>query len=201
MSEPGRQPSKSPVTRAYVAFGSNMGDRLALLQRGVEQIGVLAGAPATAEASTAPHRPTLRASSVYETSPVGGPVRQPAFLNAVVEISTLLDAEELLARLTLIERQAGRVRGVPDGPRSLDLDLLLFGEQIVETPCLLVPHPRLHQRRFVLEPLAELAPDLVHPRLHRTIEHLRAAAQREYPDQRVERTAVALQVRSCVAPS
>ncbi|MCC7293859.1 MAG: 2-amino-4-hydroxy-6-hydroxymethyldihydropteridine diphosphokinase [Phycisphaerales bacterium] len=190
------------VTRAYVALGSNIGDRLALLQHGLEMIAVLAAAPdagslpadaalASGASSMLPSS-NLRASGVYETSPVGGPGGQPAFLNAVVEVSTLLHAEELLARLMLIERQSGRVRGVLEGPRSLDLDLLLFGDQWIEKPRLHVPHPRLHQRRFVLEPLSELAPDLVHPRLHRTIGHLRAAAEREYPDQRVERLTVAL---------
>ncbi len=221
MFKPGRDPSISPIIRAYVALGSNLGDRLALLQHGVEMMTVLAAAPqvvapqaAASDADTprtgAPHAAAasgvspssnIRASGVYETSPVGGPVGQPAFLNAVVAVSTLLSAEELLAQLMLIERQAGRARGVLDGPRLLDLDLLLFGEQVIETSRLHVPHPRLHQRRFVLEPLAELAPDLLHPRLRRTIEHLRTAAQREYPDQRVERLAVALQVRSSGAPS
>lgn len=213
MSKLRHDQAMSDVTRAYVALGSNMGDRLALLQHGFEMLTVLAaapqvatpqaaapdavfphtGAPHAASASGASLSSNIRASGVYETSPVGGPVGQPAFLNAVVEISTPLSAEELLAQLMLIERQAGRVRGVLDGPRSLDLDLLLFGERLIETSRVCVPHPRLHQRRFVLEPLAELAPALVHPRLQRTIEQLRAAAEREHPDQRVARLTFTLQ--------
>lgn len=106
-----------------------------------------------------------RLSSIYETEPVSD-VRQPSFLNMVVELGNPLPPpEQLLARLLRIEFALGRIRDIKDGPRTMDLDLLLYGEFESDTEFLKLPHPRLHLRRFVLEPLAEIAPHVVHPAL------------------------------------
>jgi 2-amino-4-hydroxy-6-hydroxymethyldihydropteridine diphosphokinase len=140
------------MTRAYVALGSNLGDRQAALR------GALAGLAAT------PGVTRVAASAFYETEPVGPP--QGPYLNAVAALDTTLDAFALLARLLALEQAAGRRRGAErNAPRTLDLDLLLFGDACIDAPELTVPHPRLHERAFVLVPLAELAADVVHPRL------------------------------------
>jgi 2-amino-4-hydroxy-6-hydroxymethyldihydropteridine diphosphokinase len=110
----------------------------------------------------------LRRSSVYETDPVGY-LDQPAFLNMVVAVETSLSPRELLARLLKIERELGRVRTFRNAPRIIDLDILLVGSMILDEPDLQVPHPRMMERRFVMEPLSEIAPDLVHPITGRTI--------------------------------
>jgi 2-amino-4-hydroxy-6-hydroxymethyldihydropteridine diphosphokinase len=139
------------VTRAYVALGANLGDRERTLREAVDALAAEAGIEVVA------------VSTLRETEPVGVG-EQPLFLNGAAELETTLTARELLDRLLAIEQRFGRVR-VPreHGPRTLDLDLLLYGEDEIEEPELRVPHPRLHERRFVLEPLAELAPGLVVP--------------------------------------
>lgn len=147
---------------AYLALGSNLGDRQQTLERAV-----------TALADT-PGVRLGRRSALYETAPVGGPAGQGAYLNAALEVHTTLSADDLLARMLAIEADLGRVRGLPDAARTIDLDLLLFGDEMRDTPALQLPHPRLHQRLFVLEPLAEIAPGVVHPRLRRTVAGLRA---------------------------
>ena len=150
--------------RAYVGMGSNLGDRAAHLLRGVR--GMLAAGLRVA-----------RLSAVYETEPVGVPDAQPAYLNMVAELSTPLPPpEELLALLLEIERAEGRRRDRPLAPRTLDLDLLLYGDVHASSASLVLPHPRLHLRRFVLAPLAELAPGLKHPTLRRSGAELLAAA-------------------------
>jgi 2-amino-4-hydroxy-6-hydroxymethyldihydropteridine diphosphokinase len=128
------------VTLAYVGLGSNMGDREALIRRAAEAIGA------------------RRLSSVRETEPWGYEA-QPAFLNAVAELETTLAPGQLLDHLLDVERRLGRDRVGPKwGPRTIDLDLLLYGDEVVDEPGLQVPHPFLLERLFVLEPLAELAP-------------------------------------------
>ncbi|MBV8258864.1 MAG: 2-amino-4-hydroxy-6-hydroxymethyldihydropteridine diphosphokinase [Actinobacteria bacterium] len=138
--------------RAFVGLGSNLGDREATIRAAVAALGDEAGVEVVA------------VSTLRETDPVGY-VDQPPFLNGVAELETELPARDLLERLLAVERRFGRVReGIPaQGPRTLDLDLLLYGDDELDEPGLTVPHPRLHERRFVLEPLAELAPGLVVP--------------------------------------
>jgi 2-amino-4-hydroxy-6-hydroxymethyldihydropteridine diphosphokinase len=133
------------VTRAYVGIGANLGDREAAIRRAAELIGA------------------ARLSTIRETEP-WGLVEQPLFLNAVAQLESDLTAPSLLARLLEVERELGRVRGGPRwGPRVIDLDVLLYGDETIDEPGLTVPHPRLHERLFVLEPLAELDPHLVVP--------------------------------------
>jgi len=145
------------MVEVYIALGSNLDDRLAWLREARHCLGgVLTG---------------LRTSSIYETDPVGYE-QQPRYLNAVVAGTTDLTPFDLLHMVQMIEADLGRVRPFPNAPRTIDLDLLLYDELMLETPDLTLPHPRLHERFFVLVPLAELAPGLRHPRLNQTIEEL-----------------------------
>ena len=153
--------------KAFVALGSNLGDRGALL---------LAGRDALSRLSETRE---VGASSVYETAPVG-PVDQGSYLNAVVVLETALAPSVLLRHMLAIEASHGRRReGQTErfGPRTLDLDLLLYGDECVDEPGLEVPHPRLHERAFVLEPLCEVGPDLVHPRFGKALEIYRERAE------------------------
>lgn len=145
--------------RAYVGLGSNLGDRAGHLLLGVR--GMLNAGLRVA-----------RLSSIYETEPVDV-TDQPAFLNMAAELAAPLPRpEQLLARLLRVEYLAGRTRERERGPRTLDLDLLLYGGLVTQSELLTLPHPRLHLRRFALAPLAELAPDLLHPALRQTIAQL-----------------------------
>jgi 2-amino-4-hydroxy-6-hydroxymethyldihydropteridine diphosphokinase len=136
--------------RALLGLGSNLGDRLANLQAVVDLLGRRPGVH------------VLRSSRVYETDPVGGPP-QPKYLNAVVEIETSLEPHELLSACLEVEGELGRVRVERWGPRTIDVDLLTFDERTVDEPDLVVPHPRMHERAFVLLPLAELDADPMLP--------------------------------------
>ena len=149
------------MPRAYVGLGANLGDRAATLRRAIE---LLAAHPRVEQVSV---------SELRETEPVGV-VGQPRFLNGVAAVETTLSPRELLDLLLGVERALGRVRGERWGPRTVDLDLLLYGDEDVSEPGLRIPHPRLHERRFVLEPLAELAPDLAIPGRGRLSELLAA---------------------------
>jgi 2-amino-4-hydroxy-6-hydroxymethyldihydropteridine diphosphokinase len=147
-------------TDAYIALGSNRGDRELNLLRAVAEIGKLPGCRVTG------------VSAFYETTPVGI-IDQPSFYNGVLRLATELSPRELLERLLDIESTVfGRIRTVQWGPRPMDLDLLLYGSMIVEEEGVIVPHPRMAGRRFVLQPLSDLAPGLVHPVLGQTIAHL-----------------------------
>ena len=139
------------MTRAYVGLGANLGDREHTLHAAVDALAAEDGVEVVA------------VSTLRETEPVGVG-EQPPFLNGAAAVDTALDARDLLERLLAVEHRFGRVR-VPGehGPRTLDLDLLLYGGAEIDEPGLVVPHPRLHERRFVLEPLAELAPGLLVP--------------------------------------
>ena len=148
------------IQNAYISMGSNLGDRAGYLLLAVR--GMLAAGLAV-----------KRLSSIYETEPVVL-VDQPSFLNMVAELRADIpfSAEQVLARLLRVEHALGRSREVPMGPRTIDLDLLLYGVETRATELLTLPHPRLHLRRFVLTPLFELCPTLVHPTLGRTISDL-----------------------------
>jgi 2-amino-4-hydroxy-6-hydroxymethyldihydropteridine diphosphokinase len=147
-------------TTAYVSLGSNLGDRAGNLLLGIR--GML----------DAGHEVT-RLSQIYETEPVET-FAQPIFLNMVAElrVEARLKPEELLEQLLRVEQLLGRKRDAIKGPRTIDLDLLLYGEQVVDNKRLTLPHPQFHRRRFVLVPLAELSPNLEHPVIHRTITEL-----------------------------
>jgi 2-amino-4-hydroxy-6-hydroxymethyldihydropteridine diphosphokinase len=140
------------MTRSFVGLGSNLGDPQEQIRRALELLAAEEGVEVVA------------VSALRETDPVGYE-DQPRFLNGAAELRTSLPARELLGRLLAIERRLGRVRGEGPrfGPRTIDLDLLLHGDEVVAEPGLVVPHPRLHERRFALEPLAELDPALEIP--------------------------------------
>jgi len=147
--------------KAYVGLGSNLGDRAAYLLAGLSAL------------SRLPETRLLRLSPVYETDPVGPP--QPLYLNLVAELETGLPPRVLLSEMLRIEERLGRERKERFGPRTLDLDLLLYGDLVLEEEGLRVPHPRLHQRAFVLVPLLDLLPGGRHPLLGRTFAELLAA--------------------------
>jgi 2-amino-4-hydroxy-6-hydroxymethyldihydropteridine diphosphokinase len=138
------------VTHAFIGMGSNLGDRVAALQSGIDALAATAGVR------------VLAASSVYETEP-WGITDQPAFANAVALLEVTVTAEDLLAACKRVEAEAGRVAAIRNGPRPLDLDILLFGDHTIATPELTVPHPRLLERDFVVTPLLEIAPDATLP--------------------------------------
>ncbi len=151
----------SAVRNVYVGIGSNVGDREQTIRAAVRQLGEM------------PSTLVQRVSCVYDTEPVGD-VEQPNFLNAVAEVETPLDPRTLLWHLLLIETRLGRVRTRRWAPRTIDLDLLLYADRIVEDDGLSVPHPEMLRRAFVLVPLVELAPRFVHPVSGRAlVEHLR----------------------------
>ena len=150
--------------KVYLGMGSNLGDRKGNLDRAVELLS---------------DRVRIeQLSSIYETEPVGSS-EQPRFLNAVLEVSTGLGPFQLLSVVKGIEVVLGRVPGRPNAPRPIDIDILFYEDQVIDTPSLTVPHPRPSERAFVLIPLAELAPDLVHPVSGRAIKELAAAQGQE----------------------
>lgn len=144
----------------YLSLGSNSGDRLENLARARDRL-------------VAADIRILRTSSVYETAPRDVP-GQPWFLNQVIEAESTLLPRQLLSRLQKIERDMGRKRTVAKGPRNIDIDIVFFGGSVISMPDLEIPHPRMAERRFVLEPLAELAPELRHPVLNRSVREMLA---------------------------
>ena len=154
-----RKPHRVPEL-AYLSLGSNIGDRARNLNAALDRLRALGD--------------VIAVSSFYETEPVEF-TAQAWFLNCTIALRTEKTPQELLAGILEIEQHLGRRREQPKGPRIIDIDILLFGISIVDDPGLTIPHPALHERRFVLEPLAEIAPDAYHPIFKRTIRELRDA--------------------------
>jgi 2-amino-4-hydroxy-6-hydroxymethyldihydropteridine diphosphokinase len=146
------------LKRVYLSLGSNIGDREAHLRLAVERLALQ-------------DVRVLHASRIYETEPVDY-IDQAWFLNQVVEAETILFPMQLLTRIGRIERELGRTRTIRKGPRTIDIDILFYAAAVVETTRLAIPHPRIAERRFVLAPLAELAPDLRHPVTHRSVRQM-----------------------------
>lgn len=144
------------MARVFVGIGSNEGDRFQLISSAVQAMGAVDGIQ------------VVQMALIVQTEPVGGPPQGP-YLNTVVELNTTRDPQSLLAVLQAIERRLGRLPSSTRwAPRPIDLDLLLYGEAVIREPNLIVPHPRMHERRFVLEPLVQLAPEVRHPILDTT---------------------------------
>ena len=152
----------------YIGLGSNVGDREANLKSALETLGKQDGVE------------IAKVSHFYETDPVGGPP-QGKYLNGAAELATTLKPEQLLDQLQQIEDHLGRKRAVRWGPRTIDLDVLLYGEEVIGTPRLTVPHPLMHERAFVLEPLCEIAPDVFHPVQRKTASELLGALAKTRP--------------------
>ena len=157
----------------YLSLGSNVGDRAANLNSAIEQLQALGKIE--------------EVSSFYETEPVEVE-NQPWFLNCAVKLDTEKMPKQLLAGILDVEQEMGRRRTQKKGPRAIDIDILLFGNSIIDTKGLTIPHPALHERRFVLEPLAEIAPDVRHPVFKRTIRELRDALPPGQAVRKVTRT-------------
>ncbi len=160
------------MQQACIGIGTNVGDRLANVNFAIHALDALGLVR------------VLQCSNIYETPPVG-PVQQGAYFNAALRLETSLPPAELRRQLAEIELQAGREpqeKRIHWGPRVLDLDLLLYEDQVIDEPELRLPHPRLHERWFALKPLADVAPDWVHPVLHRTVAELLKDVAEQRPD-------------------
>jgi 2-amino-4-hydroxy-6-hydroxymethyldihydropteridine diphosphokinase len=157
----------SSAVAVYLALGANLGEREENIRSALAALDASEGVE------------VIRVSSFLENAAVGGPANSPAYLNAAAEIMTTLGSHALLHRTLQIERDLGRVRVHKWEPRTIDIDILLFGDQIISSQELVVPHPLMHERRFVLQPLVEIAPGAVHPVLQMTIGGLLENLERE----------------------
>lgn len=167
-----------PETTAYLGLGANLGDRLASLRAAVHALDKRDGIRVDWDKGLAP---------VYETDPVGGPPDQPKYLNTAVRITTALDPFALLKVVQSIENDLGRVRGEHWSARTIDIDILLYGQLTLDDERLTIPHPRLHERRFVLAPLSEIAGDMTPPALGLSIQELARKLEVNGPGNRVVR--------------
>lgn len=159
------------MNQAFLLIGGNMGNREQNLERARSLVNLYCGK-------------VIKTSSVYETA-AWGPVVQPAFLNQALQIETVFTAPQLMTALLACEKQLGRIRNEKSGPRLIDMDLLFFNDAIIQTEALIVPHPRLHLRRFALEPMQEIAPSFVHPLFQKTISELLQACTDELAVQKI----------------
>lgn len=141
----------------FLALGSNLGNRLSNIKNAISNL--------------TPQMAVKKKSPVYETPPWGY-ADQPPFLNQVLKAETYLEPEELLGHLKRLETALGRETGFQNGPRLIDIDILFYDDEVIETPSVVIPHPRLHQRAFVLVPLNDIAPDLVHPVLEKSVSEM-----------------------------
>jgi 2-amino-4-hydroxy-6-hydroxymethyldihydropteridine diphosphokinase len=146
------------MNKVFLLIGGNMGNRLQNLHRAIELLAATCG-------------PVIQQSAVYETA-AWGKTDQPAFLNQALALTTNLSAQELITTILSVEEEMGRLRMEKFGPRIIDIDILFFNDIIMQEPNLTIPHPQLQNRRFVLAPMQEIAPELVHPVLHKTIDQL-----------------------------
>jgi 2-amino-4-hydroxy-6-hydroxymethyldihydropteridine diphosphokinase len=152
---------------AFIALGANLGDRAASIGAALDLLGDTAGVWVS------------RVSPLLDNPAVGGPADSPPFLNAVAQIETTLPPEALLDRLLEIESGLGRIRRQRWEPRTIDLDLILYGDVVMKTDRLTIPHPLMHERRFVLAPLSGIAPDLMHPLLKKTVSELLSGIKKD----------------------
>lgn len=158
----------SPIP-AYIAVGANLGEREKTIRMALDRLDMSEGISVG------------KVSRLIETPAIGGPTNSPPFLNGAAELRTTLGSHALLHRMLEIEKELGRDRRIKWEPRTIDLDLLLHADHIISSDELVVPHPLMHERRFVLEPLAEIAPDLVHPVLQMSIKGLLESLERPMP--------------------
>ncbi|MCB9799549.1 MAG: 2-amino-4-hydroxy-6-hydroxymethyldihydropteridine diphosphokinase [Candidatus Omnitrophica bacterium] len=149
---------------AYIAFGSNLGDRLRNIQAAAGMLNALEKVC------------IIKQSEIYETEPLGGP-QQGLYLNGVWQVDVQLNAQDLMSALLQIEKKLGRVRMGMNAPRTIDLDILFYDEQVIQMPGLWIPHPRAHERWFVLKPMSDLCPQFRHPVMHQTVAELLSAFQ------------------------